>query len=294
MFFLVILIYVSHIVLLALPHLTPQPRFMYSCKKKGLVPLTSATVVTGISPRPNNSVLIAYAKIYLLSLTIVTGLFSYFAALNFWHGDFLSGDAMVLPSKHILLAYLKLSAGLVFPLFFLLQVMIQRRRSGRAIFDCGISLQSIEHSALYCYLVLNIVPLLELAKLGLGLSGFQPFLIRSFVLWGAVEAICPIIVVMLVATFKRTSAAYNLHIPNLRSLLTYGFSLKNREYNLMVSDSDFTVDQLEDKPDNFVIKLIDVAWHLGDREKAELISNYLVMRQKAESRKILVSTDEPD
>ncbi|CAN5460470.1 hypothetical protein BH11CYA1_BH11CYA1_00590 [soil metagenome] len=292
MYYILFFLYTAQIGVFAITYLIPPLNLTYSSKKNGLVPLTSSTVSTAINLKPNKSVLTAYIRIYLLCLTSIACLFSYFATLNFWHGDFHGGEASFLLASKTLFAYLKLSAALVFPFFFLLQALIQQRRSGRPISDCCISLQSIQQVALYCFLFLNVVPLSELAKLTLGLSNLQHDLVELLVAWGAADAIMPIAVLSILVHMKRAMAMHNIQIPSFKSFLTYGFSMKNREYNLMVSDADFSVDELEGKSDSFVSKLVDVAWHIGNREKAELISNYLVERQKIENPKLWVNTDE--
>ncbi len=278
---LFILIYIGHVFIFLVPFLPPRLNPLYFSKKNEPLWLKPSLKVSEILPIcvANRSVKIAYLRIYGLCLTLAVSLFSIFVALNFGHGGFLGDNDFTMFVRQTLMGYLVLSVGVVSPLFYWLEVVLQHQRSGKSIRSCCLGLQPIQQLALFSYLLFNIMPLVEVVKSFLGVSSFQPDLMPYFMLWGAAYALVPLIAFTLIGDSRRSLALLNIRPTGMKSMLSNNFSLNNRGHYQVLNNREFSLDLLEGKSDADVITLIDIAKSSGHFEKAEQMSKYLLERQ---------------
>lgn len=278
---LFILIYIGHAFIFLIPFLAPRLNPLCFSKKNEPLWLKPSLKVSEILPIcvANRSVKIAYLRIYCLCLTLVVCLFSIFVALNYGHGGFLGDNDFTMFVRQTLMGYLVLSVGVVSPLFYWLQAVLQHQRSGKSIRACCLGLQPIQQLALFSYLLFNIMPLVEVVKSFLGVSSFQPDLMPYFMLWGAVYALVPLVAFTIIDDNRRRFAVLNIRPTGMKSMLSNNFSLKNRIHHQVLNNREFSLDLLEGKPDADIITLIDIAKSSGHFEKAEQMSKYLLERQ---------------
>ncbi len=278
---MLVFIYASHLFIFLIPFLVPRLNPLFYSRKNEPLWIKPSLTVSAVLPvlTANRSVQMAYLRIYGLCLTAALCLFSVFISLNFWHYSFPGQNESYVQATEILIAYLLLAAGVISPLFYWLQAVLQHQRSGNSIRVCCFGLQPIQQLALFCYLLLVLGPFVEVVKLLFGFSSFRPDLVLGFSLMGAAYAIVPLVAFTLIADGRRRFALLDIRPTGMKSMLSNNFSLKNRIHHQVLNNREFSLDLLEGKPDADIITLIDIAKSTGHFEKAELMSKYLLERQ---------------
>ncbi len=207
----------------------------------------------------------AQLRIYGLCLTIAMILQTVFISLNFWHASMHFVYGKILPSPIIMLGYQLLSMAMVSPLFVGLQVELNRRFNANSLAKRS-HMQSVVQILLFSVIAFLVLPICEAARVSLGLSGTPEWLVRD--LFGVSIALSTI-----------PSAALALSIV---FILPEGLKrLKASEiqsYKNFLKEENFHVSLLEEKADEEVNKIITVANHFGELDKAEVLSSVLLKR----------------
>ena len=132
--------------------------------------------------------------------------------------------------------------------------------------QCELFMQSVVQILLFSVIAFLVLPICEAARVSLGLSGTPEWLVRD--LFGVSIALSTI-----------PSAALALSIV---FILPEGLKrLKASEiqsYKNFLKEENFHVSLLEEKADEEVNKIITVANHFGELDKAEVLSSVLLKR----------------
>jgi hypothetical protein len=249
---------------------------------------------------------IAQLRIYGFCIALAMCLFSLFSALNFWRGYFPFPSSETVAGGHTLIAYVWLTLGLITPLFYALQVALERVITRESIRQCCLAFQPILHLLFFTTALFYILPLVEAVKLTLGLSSLHIDVVRFFIALSAVIGIWPVLPIFIMVFFKSSyiGAGFReigskdfifrqpfLNAPLCPILFTVLLSLPSSRASLkgmrtkdlifqiqFLNAQDFSLELLESKPDQDIDTLIAVARFSRNMEKAELISNYLLNR----------------
>jgi hypothetical protein len=262
----------------------PRQKFLMSAHS-GLPKSYKALVADNLPKleqrKSHKSVQSAHLRIYGICLSLAVCIFMALIQQNIFNADFASPYTTYDAIVKVLMAYLQLATCISLPLFVLLQSALQSKRTGKSIVACCKSFESLVQIPLFYFLILDLIPLVTLIQLSLGNAILSPDLATSFAMTAAIQAIYPLLIFGVLRNAHRTTTLLNLNIRNPVQYFRHGFSLRNLEYNLFLSNTTVDLHSLDSKPDSFVIKLTEIAAATGHMDKAEIISEYLVERQQS-------------
>lgn len=210
----------------------------------------------------------AQLRIYGLCLTLSTFLQSIFTVLNFWHAPMQSTYGKFLPTILVMLSYQLLSIAIVSPLFISLQLELNRRLS--AISSAPRSQKKyVLQILLFIVIACVILPILEGARVALGLSGTPEWVARDLFRLSIAVSTVPTAALGFFIAFIRPK--------ELRKLKDSEF----RSYKSLLEEDNFQLLHLEKQTDEEIIKIISVANHMGELDKADVLSNELLNRHSS-------------
>lgn len=239
---------------------------------KARIAATRLADISAISPR-TKAAKYSQLRIYSGCLFLTIILFVAFSMANFLAGWFSTPADETVAMGRTLMVYLGLSVALVSPIFYIFQACLERDTKGKMLKTClwG-SLQPLMHFFIFCAVLLYFLPLIELAKLSLGLSNIPSEGVYFFICTSSIYGIFPF-AAYLVISILRSSPAFYVYFDKSES-----FDLVREQQKLLLQQN-FSLAMLDDKSDDYIITLSKVAKGSGDLERANEITNYLVERK---------------
>ncbi|MBS2008931.1 MAG: hypothetical protein JST01_17910, partial [Cyanobacteria bacterium SZAS TMP-1] len=246
--------------------------------------------------------LIDRARTYVCCALFALGLFPLCLIINFWRGCFPFPGSETVAGVCTMTAYLSLTLVLIAPLFYALQVALERRLTGKLIRHCCLAFDPILHLLFFSTLLIYLLPLSEAFRFSLGLSHQDIAVVRFFILSSALFGTLPLIPILMMISFKMAGTVETFRAmrdkdfifkkpfldapacPILFRFLLNRPSASSRLKEIRMNDlifqieflaaEDFSLNLLDSKPDQDINTLIDVARFSRNLEKADLISNY--------------------
>lgn len=197
-----------------------------------------------------------------------------FISLNFWHASmqFLSLEytARWFPTILIMIGYQLLSLVIALPVFVALQVELNRR-SNQNHSSKWSRYQLAMRILTFTAIAQLVLPIFEATRVSLGLSGTPEWLARGFFHVSIAFGTFPTAALGAFIAFMPFCFPPGLEILKLKIE-------EIQNYKNFLKEENFHISLLDEKTDEEVDKIITIASHIGELDKAEVLSRVLLNR----------------